>query len=71
MAVRGDFSWPSLGNCAGRPRGILVAACGEIAMAVDKGPHREVVDHQDGRSAPATQARLPRPISVATGEIGE
>ena len=35
MAVRGDFLWPSLGNCDGRPRGILVAACGEIAMAVD------------------------------------
>jgi hypothetical protein len=35
MAVRGDFLWPSLGKCAGRPRGILVAACGEFAMAVD------------------------------------
>jgi hypothetical protein len=36
MAVRGDFSWPSLGNYDDRPWGILVAASGEIAMAVDR-----------------------------------
>ena len=36
MAVRGEFSWPSVGNSGGRPRGILMAAYGEIAMAVDK-----------------------------------
>lgn len=36
MAVRGDFLWPSLGNCAGRLWGIPMAACGEIAMAVDR-----------------------------------
>jgi len=35
MAVRGEFSWPSAGNSGGRPRGILMAAYGEIAMAVD------------------------------------
>ncbi len=35
MAVRGEFSWPSVGNSGGRPWGILMAACGEIAMAVD------------------------------------
>ena len=38
MAVRGDFWWPSVGRSDGRPRGILVAACGEIAMAVDSVP---------------------------------
>jgi hypothetical protein len=36
MAVRGEFSWPSLGNSSGRPRGILMAVYGEIAMAVDR-----------------------------------
>ena len=35
MAVRGDFSWPSVGNSNDRPRGLLMAAYGEIAMAVD------------------------------------
>ena len=38
MAVRGELSWPSLGRCYDRPWGILVAACGEIAMAVDTWP---------------------------------
>jgi hypothetical protein len=36
MAVRGDFSWPSAGNSDDRPRGILMAAYGAIAMAVDR-----------------------------------
>lgn len=35
MAVRGDFSWPSLGNCGVRPWGIRLAVCGEFAVAVD------------------------------------
>jgi hypothetical protein len=35
VAVRGEFPWPSLGRLSGRPRGILVTACGEKLMAVD------------------------------------
>ncbi len=35
MAVRGEFSWPSLGKTSGRPWGILMAACGEFLMAID------------------------------------
>jgi len=36
MAVRGDFSWPSMGNCGVHPWGIPMAACGEFAVAVDR-----------------------------------
>jgi hypothetical protein len=38
VAVRGEKPWPSAGNSGGRPRGIPVAAYGEIAMAVDTLP---------------------------------
>ena len=31
----------------------------------------KVVDYEDGRSCPAAKTCLPRPIGVATGEIGE
>ena len=37
MAVPGENPWPSAGTFRGCPWGILVAACGEIAMAVDNG----------------------------------
>jgi hypothetical protein len=37
MAVPGDNPWPSVGSSDVRPWGILVAAYGEIAMAVDIG----------------------------------
>jgi len=38
MAVRGDNCCPSAGRSDGRPRGNLMAACGEIAVTVDTRP---------------------------------
>ena len=35
MAVPGDTQWPSAGTSRDRPRGVPVAASGEIQMAVD------------------------------------
>lgn len=49
MAVPGDTQWPSAGTSRDRPRGVPVAASGEIQMAVDRpgGWHRQH-DHRVG-----------------------
>src|ERR1039458_7066766 len=42
-----------------------------VRLRRGEGSHGEVVDDEDGRPGPATKTRLPRPIGVTTGEIGQ
>ena len=72
VAVRGEFSWPSLGRSSGRPRGLFVAvrwgipmaACGEIAMAVDRRAHDRI--RGLARSRPSTPRPGPRSSTPPT-----